>query len=327
VSEVRRALPCRALHPANATYRGCTRQCEGSSTAETLSRAHLGPTKVQFAPLEGSCSADYVTVNFVAMRSSLVHFISQLFLVMRPLAVQSRHDARMSSHRTLRECGFTWLYCLPSELYRTFVRRTCTAQLVASLWATAMLALGCTNEADCENQSCVCLAGADCKFECEAPPCHIECRGDNDECIGACANGECSCGEHSNCDFQCDAPPCHVDCANSTTCSGTCANGTCSCGNDATCAFECSAGPCHVSCGDGSNCLGECANGTCACGRNGNCEFTCTDGNCKTQCPNGAECLLRCGANTAGCQFDECSGGVTQCSDGILACGRDCPAK
>lgn len=235
-----------------------------------------------------------------------------------PFAAGSRGCSRAWAHYASRP---------PHHTARKLVRAAGWLLGIFGLWVSLWGVTGCSTESECRNQSCVCVAGANCKFDCEAPPCHIECRGDNDECSGACANGECSCGKHSNCDFSCDAPPCHVDCADSTTCGGTCANGSCTCGDDATCSFECSAGPCHVTCGRGAHCNGECANGTCQCGPNGNCEFTCNDGNCKTRCPSGAQCLLRCEANTPDCAFDECGSAVTQCADGVLACGRDCPAQ
>lgn len=197
-----------------------------------------------------------------------------------------------------------------------------------SLVTAALLLLGCSIEADCQNEACVCAEGATCDFDCVAPPCNIECR-DHSDCTGQCANGSCSCADDSHCAFECDAPPCHVDCGSNVDCSGTCANGHCACEADSECHFDCQSGPCHVSCGSRSTCSGECSNGSCACGNDGKCEFTCKDGNCKTTCPSGAQCLLTCAAGNAGsgnCQFDSCSGGVTECTDGkTLACNRSCP--
>ncbi len=197
---------------------------------------------------------------------------------------------------------------------------------MSCLLAVASLngATACSFEEDCENQACICAEGATCDFDCVAPPCHIECREGSD-CTGQCANGSCQCASDSNCSFGCDAPPCHVDCGSGANCDGTCANGDCSCGADSECHFGCQAGPCHVECGARSTCTGECSNGTCECGPDGRCEFTCKDGNCKTQCPAGAQCLLTCSAGGDKCKFDSCSGSVTECPDGRLACNRACP--
>jgi hypothetical protein len=197
--------------------------------------------------------------------------------------------------------------------------------LLSCFWvAASLLSLAaCSVESDCKNQACVCDEGATCDFDCVAPPCHIECRAHTD-CSGQCANGSCKCASNSNCAFGCDAPPCHVNCAANTDCSGTCANGECSCGSDSACDFNCQAGPCHVECGARSTCNGECSNGNCECGTDGKCDFTCKEGNCKTICPSGAQCLLTCNGG-GDCKFDTCSGAVTECTNGSLACNRACP--
>lgn len=189
---------------------------------------------------------------------------------------------------------------------------------------------GC-KDGDCSNGTCACHEGGSCEFTCDAPPCHVDCEGNNVECIGACGDGECECGEGSNCDFTCAAPPCHASCDEGTECTAACANGTCSCEEGSSCSFTCDAGPCHVECeGNNSSCDGECANGTCSCGPGSSCDFTCTDDNCTFDCAAGAECIGRCSAGKAGeqgCRFTQCAAGSeTICPDGeTVVCGTDCP--
>src|SRR6185503_101648 len=83
--------------------------------------------------------------------------------------------------------------------------------LRSARFATAFLlfaplaAVAACDDDDCENGQCVCASGESCDFACEEPPCHVVCKGDNDECSGACANGDCTCGSGSNCDFTCKA--------------------------------------------------------------------------------------------------------------------------
>jgi hypothetical protein len=196
------------------------------------------------------------------------------------------------------------------------------------LLAHAVAVVACDDD-DCEDGTCVCASGASCEFECEEPPCHVDCKGNNDECTGACGNGTCTCGSESNCDFACRASPCHVDC-NGDSCTGTCANGECSCDRGGSCSFECSKGPCHVDCaGDNSHCSGTCENGTCHCGPDSHCEFTCADNNCHVMCEAGATCTLSCpggSPETQGCLIDTCAAGdSTQCDDGTIRCGTPCP--
>lgn len=192
--------------------------------------------------------------------------------------------------------------------------------------------LGCVT-ADCSNGACVCPPGASCEFECDAPPCHVECEGDNPECEGSCANGDCNCGPGSNCEFECDAPPCHVECEPGSDCVGDCANGNCTCELGSSCAFGCDAGPCHVDCvGDNPSCDGTCANGSCTCGPNSACAFICSDHNCGVNCGEGSSCVLTCPTGDAGgqgCRFDSCAAGEpTLCPDGLsLVCGdAPCPS-
>jgi hypothetical protein len=147
---------------------------------------------------------------------------------------------------------------------------------------------------DCDGGNCVCASGASCEFACEEPPCHVVCKGDNDECKGTCGNGDCTCGEGSDCDFACKVSPCHVDCA-----------------------------------GDNAACSGTCSNGTCRCGPGSHCDFTCADHNCHVECDAGATCTLACpdgSPGTQGCSIDACAAGeATLCADGTLACGVACP--
>jgi len=187
-------------------------------------------------------------------------------------------------------------------------------------------------QADCSNGECVCEAGASCDFECVAPPCTVECVGDNPECVAACGNGECRCGAGSACAFECQSPPCHVDCQADTECSGTCANGDCTCAVGSRCEFACDAGPCHVTCeGEHERCAGACANGTCRCGPNSRCDFACNDANCPVECEAGSTCTLRCPGGTVGeqgCRFTSCAAGEPVVCEGgeLLVCGATCEA-
>lgn len=206
------------------------------------------------------------------------------------------------------------------------------------LCGTALLVLavilgigsGCDDDPPpyCGSGDCVCSHGASCAFGCDAPPCSVNCVGNNRFCGGDCANGSCECGRGSYCDFACAAPPCHVDCAEHSNCVGTCANGTCTCSVGASCRFDCDAGPCHVECsGQNHDCRGVCANGTCHCGAESSCAFECSDSNCKIECSPSASCVLECPKGDAGstCVFSECSA-QTICPDGrFVTCNAPCP--
>jgi len=204
-------------------------------------------------------------------------------------------------------------------------------RLLALLGSSLLVGLvtGCGDDF-CEGGNCSCPAGHDCEFECEAPPCHVECEGENSSCIGECANGECLCGAGSSCDFDCASPPCHVDCEGEA-CTGVCANGECTCEEGSECEFTCASSPCHVHCeGDNERCDGECSNGSCTCGPDSSCAFECQDGNCSFTCGAGSECTATCpGASPGeqGCAFTSCAAGeVTLCDDGeTLTCGAPCP--
>lgn len=199
------------------------------------------------------------------------------------------------------------------------------------LVAPALVSCEADETYPCANDACVCPLGESCDIPCAAPPCHLDCAGDNPDCRGQCGNGECRCGSGSHCDFGCHSPPCHVHCEAGSTCTGTCANGTCRCDQGSVCALSCSAGPCHVDCaGDNAQCDGECANGTCRCGPNSRCEFVCTDGNCQAVCESGSSCVLRCpggAAGAQGCSFSACAAGEpTVCPSGdAVACNAPCP--
>src|SRR5688572_3762732 len=106
--------------------------------------------------------------------------------------------------------------------------------LLCMLVVSALCLAGCDDD-DCENGSCICERGESCELECDAPPCHVVCEGDNPECSATCGNGDCACGVDSDCDFDCHSPPCHVDCAPDSNCSGVCANGDCDCEPGASC--------------------------------------------------------------------------------------------
>lgn len=191
--------------------------------------------------------------------------------------------------------------------------------------------VACSQPAACRSGDCVCPLGAICETECAAPPCSIDCAGDNPHCSGACANGDCTCGTGSDCDLRCDAPPCHASCEDGSTCTAECANGDCTCGRGSRCAFECNAGPCHVTCdGDNEICSGVCSNGTCSCGPDSGCEFTCDAGPCHTECAAGSTCLVRCpngNAGTQDCDILSCAAGEpVVCPDGMATvCGVPCP--
>lgn len=196
---------------------------------------------------------------------------------------------------------------------------------------SAGLALSCVNDGPCDNGACVCEAGSSCDFDCEAPPCHVDCEGSNPQCDGACGNGECRCGPGSDCEFECQSPPCHVDCEDDSTCTGHCANGVCTCAQGSDCSFRCDAGPCHVACeGDHPTCDGECSNGSCDCGPNSTCAFTCLAGPCHTSCAQGSSCTVACpggGAGTQDCDIVSCwEGAPVVCGDGVYTvCGAPCP--
>ena len=152
--------------------------------------------------------------------------------------------------------------------------------------------VGCSGKKDCSNGECACDEGGSCDFTCEAPPCHVDCAGDNPSCTGTCGNATCTCGEGSNCDFLCDSGPCHVDCQG---------------GND--------------------ECSGTCANGTCYCAATSHCDFDCLDDNCKFDCDG--TCVVTCAPGTQGttCQVNSCASGTPElCADGThIACGESCP--
>lgn len=197
------------------------------------------------------------------------------------------------------------------------------------LFLLSWLFIGC-RDGSCQDGTCSCPVGGDCEFECEAPPCHVACEGENGACIGECANGECTCGPGSSCDFGCTSPPCHVACEEAD-CEGVCANGDCTCEEGSSCSFTCDTGPCHVLCdGDNERCDGQCQNGSCTCGPDSTCSFECLDHNCSFTCAEGASCVASCPSGspgTQGCAFTECAAGeVELCDDGkTMTCGADCP--
>src|SRR5687768_16608298 len=108
-----------------------------------------------------------------------------------------------------------------------------TLRFVTKRWVGWVIAFlvgaACSERGDCSNGTCVCEVGQSCEFDCAAPPCHVDCAGDNAQCDGVCGNGECTCRGDSACTFECHSPPCHVECGPGTDCSGTCANGECTC--------------------------------------------------------------------------------------------------
>jgi hypothetical protein len=189
--------------------------------------------------------------------------------------------------------------------------------------------IGCANNGECRGSDCSCGEGASCEFECNAPPCKVDCQGNNPSCVGACANGDCECGPGSSCDLSCASEPCHADCRDSS-CRAECGNGDCTCSSGSECDFKCTSGPCHVMCeGNHESCNGQCANGSCTCGPNSVCHFECTDANCAFVCESGSSCLAHCPTGTPGnqgCDFTECADGVVLCPDGkTLACNAECP--
>lgn len=154
------------------------------------------------------------------------------------------------------------------------------------------LVVGC-RAGHCEGGMCACPPGARCEFECETPPCHVECAGA--DCLGACANGDCTCEEESSCSFTRERGPCHV-------------------------LFQ----------GDNERCDGQRENGSCTCGPDSTCSFECLDGNCSFICEPGARCVARCAVGSPGsqgCTFTVCAAGeVTLCDDGeTMTCGAACP--
>lgn len=199
--------------------------------------------------------------------------------------------------------------------------------------ALTLLLLACDDDDvrfACENGRCYCLDDERCEIPCYAPPCHVDCLGEDVTCVAECGNGECYCGDGADCTFGCHSPPCHVNCELGASCTGTCENGTCRCARGADCVFDCGSGPCHVQCeGDNGTCDGECSNGTCACGPNSSCSFKCLDGNCSVSCAAGASCVLECPGGRAGeedCDFDRCEGAQTTCANGThVACDAPCP--
>lgn len=155
-------------------------------------------------------------------------------------------------------------------------------------------ALGCDSGpvAACDNETCVCPAGASCDIACASPPCHIACGGDNPFCGGSCANAECFCGVGSSCQLDCVAPPCHITCAGQNpSCRGACANGTCTCGPNSHCDFVCQSGPCHATCAAGSSCSMSCPPGLVG---TANCAIEQCAAGQPVLCPNGKE--TTCGA-------------------------------
>lgn len=210
------------------------------------------------------------------------------------------------------------------------IRDWSTSTIVALFFF--LVPVACHRHGHCENSACTCDPGDSCDFECDAPPCHVECEGDNPDCVGACANGDCTCGPGSHCDLSCQSEPCHVDCKDST-CLAQCGNGDCTCERGSDCQFECTSGPCHVICeGDHKRCDGECADGTCSCGADSSCVFSCLDANCDFECAQGSSCIATCEGATPGnqgCSFSECFEGTPQvCPDGkTIVCNADCPTK
>lgn len=172
--------------------------------------------------------------------------------------------------------------------------RALLAALAGLTIALTMTTSGCRSEGGCRDGMCACPAGDSCDLGCPAPPCHVECAGDNPMCDAVCANGTCTCGNGSNCSFSCQAPPCHVTCAARSSCDGTCANGQCVCGAGSSCTFTCSASPCHTTCAAGARCV--------------------------VLCPAGL-------AGTQACDIVDCAAGAPMVCPGgnATTCGAPCP--
>ena len=132
---------------------------------------------------------------------------------------------------------------------------------------------------------------------------------DDDDCEGACEciGDDCVCPASEDCYVDC-VGDCDLQCAGSGACEFYCVDG---------CFAACTgSGPCFVAVGDDS--VVECTG-------SGGCEVEC-NGDCNVDCPGSGDCLVHCDPDPAfACDFDSCSGSVTECPDDILVCNGGCP--
>ncbi|WP_199350984.1 hypothetical protein [Haliangium ochraceum] len=134
-----------------------------------------------------------------------------------------------------------------------------------------------------------CYKGEACSVECTAgSACDVECQAGRD-CNVQCTGSDCDvdCYDGQLCDVSCEAgASCHVECGGKST----------SCDD--------------IVCRDGADCSFECRDAL-------NCDFA--------TCEDGASCMLSCTEDAANCGFAECEGGATECGNGVVVCGRECP--
>ncbi len=133
-----------------------------------------------------------------------------------------------------------------------------------------------------------------------------------------------------NCDdpYEC----CERNCSSDQPAIETCICAQCHCD------YTCPNPPCKgITCGliltTGTSCTSECGGpNPCKCTYDAECEFTCVQAPCDVECNYDSKCTLTCGSIPAGqggsgsCYINKCSKGpVTNCGNGVYACGMYCP--
>jgi hypothetical protein len=186
-----------------------------------------------------------------------------------------------------------------------------------------------TSDAGCGPPRAVCGDGICCASSGEnAGSC-------SDDCAPVCGDAICSpsetpcvcagdCGMPMKCELTCAAgTSCDWSCAGADECRGKCSSGsTCSldCTDANNCNAECAADAvCKLDCSGANNCRSKC-------GPNSDCTIDCASANnCdEIECHGGAACTVLCGS-AENCAFKRCTGTQTECADGTLVCGRECP--
>jgi len=150
-----------------------------------------------------------------------------------------------------------------------------------------------------------------------------------------CGDGVCgmpACGD-GKCCIDCREPKCELTCATGASCDWNCAGADeckSKCSSDSTCLVDCTdVNNCRTECAADAVCKLDCTganNCRSKCGPNSECTVDCAGANnCdEIECQRGAACTVRCG-DAENCKFKRCDGVQTECPDGTLVCGRDCP--
>jgi len=199
------------------------------------------------------------------------------------------HDSQLSAAKRLQ----AWSITEEDNVYSTIIALFSFAIAVTACGgassAPTCTGTGCT----CTDSACTCAAGTDCKTECGADACSLnctqaaKCNGNSDDALSVTCNDSSACKGIGG-----DAS--HATCLATSNCDfklGAQSVATCSAG--AVCKLE----------------LGTASTVTCA--DQSSCNIKCDEG-CRATCAGTAVCAVTCGAAASA---------ATVCAAGVYACG------